>query len=595
MQAGSLFAPVEITPPSQGIAMDFIDLVLVLVLVLGVAAALTRLRSHAAPLAKREDPPMWDPEGGRGRAWQQVPHTPHGGKLKAPNHTHANAGAGQAAHLRWRGPDETRPKPAQIFSPTPAGPFGHSATTPHAHGHTPTQSPPPVVQGWNPRPEARGGGAKQADGALWASPPLGPTAPAQGGGAPMVQAQQGVAPNVSSPLQPAHMSPPPRQGPPLGPADVGSSSQQPPSVPMQPPRQGQSDAPDAPPAQPAHAQERAPRPAVQQAPGVHLPRPGRQGSTPLHVAAAQAAASASLASQAPEARLPSGDTEIEYSALKLGALVGQGAFGRVYEGRWRGSPVAVKLLAVPSLTQELVEEFRGEAKVMAALRHPNVVLFMGVCSTAPHYAIVTEYISRGSLWGVLHAADSAGAVPTASSSGGSTGSDWDPRLPGKVPWKLLLRMALDAARGMAFLHSASPPLLHRDLKSGNLLVGDAWNVKLTDFGLTRVRAYAATMTGSVGTCQWMANEVLAQARYTEKADVYSFGIVLWELVTRECPYNHIPSSVQVAVAVLKDGIRPLVPPSTPSALASLMQACWDPVPEARPSMEQVLEALEAMQ
>jgi serine/threonine protein kinase len=156
-------------------------------------------------------------------------------------------------------------------------------------------------------------------------------------------------------------------------------------------------------------------------------------------------------------------------------------------------------------------------------------------------------------------------------------------------------MAIQAARGLAFLHSASPPILHRDLKSGNLLVGEAWCIKLTDFGLSRVRGYAATMTGQVGTCQWMANEVLAQARYTEAADVFSFGVVLWELVTRECPYAHLPSSVQVAVAVLKDGLRPAVPPGVPSELGILMQTCWSADAWRRPTMASVLHTLEGMQ
>ncbi len=536
--------------------------VLVLICVFAGMFVIRHYRYQAAPKNKaRIDPKdTWvDAE-----AAARGPYV-HGGSGIAPQYMQQQLparnlpylGTGQQ-NLRQRASYETPAKHFEHMSPPPA-PLGHQPPQQHMHHQNFQQTvqlvPAAAWQQFRP-PSAARADQPSSSAAL--------PRPGRGRRAPIQRAQniQYNTPNAHENSTPAFNPPP-----------------------------GQYAAPPSPTKPPAAVHLTPGGSAAQQ--GGNAYYAAQNAAMPLHVAAAQAAAASSLAASASEARLPQGDTEIKFASLQLGQLVGQGAFGRVYSGKWRGSPVAVKVLAVPSLTPELVDEFRGEAQLMAALRHPNVVLFMGVCSVAPDYAIVTEYMPRGSLWGVLHANEGA-ATPQASPQAAASLESWKPEAPGKLPWALVLQMAVQAARGLAFLHSASPPILHRDLKSGNLLVGDAWCIKLTDFGLSRVRGYAATMTGQVGTCQWMANEVLAQARYTEAADVFSFGVVLWELVTRECPYAHLPSSVQVAVAVLKDGLRPAVPPGVPSALGSLMQSCWHADATRRPNMDTVLRTLEAM-
>lgn len=507
---------------------------------------------------------------GAQRAHQTAANTPQFLQQQLPARNLAYVGSTQSS-LRQRGAIyETPAMPAQFAAPS------YAATGVHHGAARPNHSPSimqyaPHVAAPGPWQQFRAPGAAARSGHSSATDQA--ALPRPGRRAPLRQTFQTAHDqpvNRGVAFQPAPFSPPPAAAA-LAPAAARPASSS---------AQGDTAIPAAVHRSPGQVQ------------GGHAYYGAQNAAMPLHVAAAQAAASSHFAAAASEARLPSADTEIKYSALSLGQLVGQGAFGRVYSGKWRGSPVAVKVLAVPSLTPELVKEFRGEAQLMATLRHPNVVLFMGVCTAAPNYAIVTEYMPRGSLWGVLHANE--GASGGGSSAAGGSLDAWKPESPGLLPWALVLQMAVQAARGLAFLHSAQPPILHRDLKSGNLLVGDAWCIKLTDFGLSRVRGYAATMTGQVGTCQWMANEVLAQARYTEAADVFSFGIVLWELVTRECPYAHLPSSVQVAVAVLKDGLRPAVPPGVPSALGSLMQACWHAEASRRPDMATVLQQLEAM-
>ncbi|KAH9075195.1 hypothetical protein Ae201684P_003879 [Aphanomyces euteiches] len=144
---------------------------------------------------------------------------------------------------------------------------------------------------------------------------------------------------------------------------------------------------------------------------------------------------------------------------------------------------------------------------------------------------------------------------------------------------------------MSYLHNFEPPILHRDLKSPNLLVDCDYSVKISDLGLSRVKAYVQTMTGSCGTMQWMAPEVLGNEKYTEKADVFSFGILMWECLTGKCPYEGMPQ-IQAAQRILKNELRPAIPRSCPAYLAKLMKTCWAHDPQVRPSFLQILCALQ---
>ena len=156
---------------------------------------------------------------------------------------------------------------------------------------------------------------------------------------------------------------------------------------------------------------------------------------------------------------------------------------------------------------------------MEALRHPNIVMFLGACTKPPNFAIVLEYCSRGSLWSTIQNLD----------------------LP--LSWEDRRRFALDTARGVNYLHTCSPPIIHRDLKSLNLLLDDSYRVKLADFGWTK--GLENYMTGKIGTYQWMAPEVIKSQKYTEKADVFSFGIILWEIASREPPFKSTNNLIQI--------------------------------------------------
>ncbi|GLD94656.1 hypothetical protein PINS_up003280 [Pythium insidiosum] len=223
--------------------------------------------------------------------------------------------------------------------------------------------------------------------------------------------------------------------------------------------------------------------------------------------------------------LPNGRTQtIDFKDIALGRVLGEGAFGKVYEGKLRGKSVAVKVLVCQDLRSDILKEFQGEVEIMTMLRHPNICRLLGVCMDPPNRALIVELMQRGSLWGVLRTHRKT------------------------LTLDMRARFIYDTAKGMSYLHHFDRPILHRDLKSPNLLVDKNYNIKLSDFGLARVKAHVQTMTGNCGTVQWMAPEVLGNQKYTEKADVFSFGIVIWEIMTGECPYDGM-SQIQAALGV----------------------------------------------
>ncbi|TYG99599.1 hypothetical protein ES288_A10G207600v1 [Gossypium darwinii] len=208
------------------------------------------------------------------------------------------------------------------------------------------------------------------------------------------------------------------------------------------------------------------------------------------------------------------DYEILWEDLTIGDQIGQGSCGTVYHGLWFESEVAVKVFSKQEYADDVINAFREEVSLMKRLRHPNVLLFMGVVVSSQRLCIVTEFLPRGSLFQLLQ------------------------RNTTKLGWRRRVSMALDIARGMNYLHNCNPPIIHRDLKSSNLLVDKNWTVKVGDFGLSRLKhkTYLTTKSGK-GTPQWMAPEVLRSEPSDEKSDVYSFGVILWELATEKIPWE----------------------------------------------------------
>ncbi|XP_062027815.1 serine/threonine-protein kinase CTR1 isoform X2 [Rosa rugosa] len=264
--------------------------------------------------------------------------------------------------------------------------------------------------------------------------------------------------------------------------------------------------------------------------------------------------------------------EIAWDELHIKERVGAGSFGTVHRAEWHGSDVAVKVLTVQDFHDDQLREFLREVAIMKRVRHPNVVLFMGAVTKRPHLSIVTEYLPRGSLYRLIHRP--------------ASGELLDHRR--------RLRMALDVAKGINYLHCLSPPIVHWDLKSPNLLVDKNWTAKVCDFGLSRFKANTFISSKSVaGTPEWMAPEFLRGEPSNEKSDVYSFGVILWELVTMQQPWSGL-SPAQVVGAVAFQNRRLAIPANTPPMLASLMESCWADDPAQRPTFKSIVESLKKL-
>ncbi|CAM0874162.1 unnamed protein product [Alopecurus aequalis] len=265
------------------------------------------------------------------------------------------------------------------------------------------------------------------------------------------------------------------------------------------------------------------------------------------------------------------DYEILWEDLTLGEQVGEGSCGTVYHALWYGSDVAVKVFSKQEYSEEMIHTFRQEVSLMKKLRHPNIILFMGAVASQERLCIVTEFLPRGSLFRLLR------------------------KTTGKMDPRRRVNMAIDIARGMNYLHNSSPTVVHRDLKSSNLLVDKNWTVKVADFGLSRLKleTFLTTKTGK-GTPQWMAPEVLRNEPSNEKSDVYSYGVVLWELVTQKIPWDTL-NTMQVIGAVGFMDHRLDIPSDIDPQWASMIESCWDSDPQRRPSFQELLERLRELQ
>ncbi|KAF3323473.1 Serine/threonine-protein kinase HT1 [Carex littledalei] len=260
-------------------------------------------------------------------------------------------------------------------------------------------------------------------------------------------------------------------------------------------------------------------------------------------------------------------------------VLGSGAFGTVYHGRWRGTDVAIKRIQNSYFTYQssdkLLEEFWREAAILSKLHHPNVLAFYGVVKDGPggSLATVTEFMVSGSLKGVLVHRDRY------------------------LDQRKRLMLAMDAAIGMEYLHAKG--VIHFDLKCDNLLVNlkdpSRPICKVADFGLSKMKETTVVSGGMRGTLPWIAPELLSMSsnKVSAKIDVYSFGIVMWEILTGDEPYAGLHYA-QVIVGILNNTLRPPVPSSCDPNWKRLMEQCWAADPDQRPSFTEIASCLRSM-
>ncbi|CAM5172562.1 unnamed protein product, partial [Eretmochelys imbricata] len=270
--------------------------------------------------------------------------------------------------------------------------------------------------------------------------------------------------------------------------------------------------------------------------------------------------------------------EISFQELLLDEIIGVGGFGKVYKGAWRGEEVAVKA-ARQDPDEDIgatAESVRQEARLFCMLHHPNIVALKAVCLQPPNLCLVMEYARGGPLSRAL-----AGR---------------------KVPPDVLVNWAVQIARGMNYLHNeAVVPIIHRDLKSINILILEKMEdgelggrtLKITDFGLAR-EWHRTTKMSAAGTYAWMAPEVIRLSRFSKSSDVWSFGVLLWELLTGEVPYREI-DALAVAYGVAMNKLTLPIPSTCPEPFARLLAECWDPDPHARPPFGSILGRLVAIE
>ncbi|XP_072532789.1 tyrosine-protein kinase SRK2 isoform X2 [Salminus brasiliensis] len=269
--------------------------------------------------------------------------------------------------------------------------------------------------------------------------------------------------------------------------------------------------------------------------------------------------------------------EISRSSIQLLQKLGAGQFGEVYEGLWNNTTsVAVKTLKPGRMDSQ---DFLREAQIMKKLRHPKLIQLYAVCTVGEPIYIITELMSNGSLLEYLHKDRGAGL-----------------RVPDQI------EMAAQVASGMAYLELQN--YIHRDLAARNVLVGDNNVCKVADFGLARVfmrendddndgdeeNVYEAK-EGTKFPVKWTAPEAIIDNKFSIKSDVWSFGILLYEIMTYgQMPYPTLTNN-QV-VHKLRTGYRMSCPPQCPAVIFEIMMDCWKDTPSDRPTFETLQWKLE---
>jgi len=255
---------------------------------------------------------------------------------------------------------------------------------------------------------------------------------------------------------------------------------------------------------------------------------------------------------------------VSLNDFDIGKQIGHGGFSEVYYGVQKATGIhcALKMLNIKNLNGEKFVIYEREIRILADSSSQFILGFVGFTVSYP-FTIITEYASKGSLYDALH------HMPNAPILNGTQ--------------KTIIAIGISV--GMWRLHKIR--VIHRDLKSLNILLDDNCLPKICDFGLSRyVKSPETILTIDIGTPHWMAPELFESRDYTNKVDVYAFGMLLWEILVGAYPFKG-RTAVQIAYSVCKKGERPKIPKRTPEGLENLIQQCWAQKPEDRPTFHQI--------
>ncbi|MBS0350626.1 MAG: protein kinase [Proteobacteria bacterium] len=265
------------------------------------------------------------------------------------------------------------------------------------------------------------------------------------------------------------------------------------------------------------------------------------------------------------------DFTIRFTDLTFSALLGQGGYGKVFGGEWKFNQVAIKQYTAQDFSEQTCLEIRREAMVMATVSTQSdyLVRLRGMILEKPHYSLVMEYLPGGDLFHLLKSSET-------------------------LTWPRRYQIGLDMTIGLHHLHEHS--VLHRDLKSLNVLLDSGGRAKLADFGLSTLKTSSASTTagGFKGTILWSAPELFKRgAKATVFSDIYSLGMVLWELASRKIPFADAATPA-IAATWVAQGEQEIVPEETPKEFKQLIDSCWDKEPSKRPSASVVAKHLESL-
>ncbi|KAH9121774.1 hypothetical protein AeMF1_006640 [Aphanomyces euteiches] len=261
---------------------------------------------------------------------------------------------------------------------------------------------------------------------------------------------------------------------------------------------------------------------------------------------------------------------IDITKVHLVQRIAEGAYGQVWLGEYLGDRVAVKKLLANKASHDDIRAFAGEINLLSKIECPFIVHFVGVAWTKlVDMMLVTEYMDRGDLRHVLQSKQ-------------------------VFPWHAKLQCALDIAEGLVYLHTMDAKIIHRDLKSRNILLDSKKGAKITDFGIAREADDFATLTLNLGTYRWMAPEVLKDGHYSESADLFSFGVILSELDTGILPYSDLTTpngrpytDLNLMQEVTAGRLLPTFSQECPTWFYILGRQCLSIDPTKRPTAMQV--------
>ena len=308
---------------------------------------------------------------------------------------------------------------------------------------------------------------------------------------------------------------------------------------------------------------------------------------------------------------------INYDEIKKDKIkIGQGGFGEIFLGNWQGKQVAIKKLTLKNLRvgDNNLSKFINEINIISSLRHPNIVLYMGASVDKDNYYMISEYLPNGTLFDLLHNNNNN----LGNNNNNKNNNDFEDNINNNslistynnsnsnnifnfkyfenntknrfyLNDSMKIKIALQIALVIKYLHSRK--IVHCDLKSPNILMDKNYNIKLGDFGLSRfIGKNSENIKGRIGTPHWMAPEILLGGKYEYHSDIFSFGMILWEILTGEIPYNNIdPKKIETLITKEQKIVK--VPETGNLILRKLCKSCIEYEPKNRPSINGILRVL----